>query len=431
MGLMSLAAVMYLVVSGGAYGMEDAVRIAGPRLILLLCLITPVALSLPTALMAAELTALIPQEGGFYLWVKQAFGPFAAFAEACFTLLYTAVDMALYPVLFAAYLSFLIPLSPWGSVLLGIALVWAAGVLNLLGVRPVGDTSIALTLIVLAPLAALVAAGLPRLIHWQLPAAHWPPGGDFLTALGGGLTIAIWNFCGFENLSVVAGEIEAPARNYLRAIWIVLPLVTLGYLLPLAVSLSGASGVADWTTGHFSEVGRQLGGPYLGIGLALGGACSAFALFEAGMLWVSRMPFVLAREGYLPPALAELSRRTATPASSIVVCCVVFTLLVPLGFLFLVVMDVFFYMAALMLEMGALVRLRTLAPARGGFTIGGGRPALYAVAAAPILTWLLTFGLAVGRGDARAGLLVCGALALAVWPAYLVCRRRYGGPAQA
>lgn len=431
MGLMSLAAVMYLVVSGGAYGMEDAVRIAGPRLILLLCLITPVALSLPTALMAAELTALIPQEGGFYLWVKQAFGPFAAFAEACFTLLYTAVDMALYPVLFAAYLSFLIPLSPWGSVLLGIALVWAAGVLNLLGVRPVGDTSIALTLIVLAPLAALVAAGLPRLIHWQLPAAHWPPGGDFLTALGGGLTIAIWNFCGFENLSVVAGEIEAPARNYLRAIWIVLPLVTLGYLLPLAVSLSGASGVADWTTGHFSEVGRQLGGPYLGIGLALGGACSAFALFEAGMLWVSRMPFVLAREGYLPPALAELSRRTATPASSIVVCCVVFTLLVPLGFLFLVVMDVFFYMAALVLEMGALVRLRTLAPARGGFTIGGGRPALYAVAAAPILTWLLTFGLAVGRGDARAGLLVCGALALAVWPAYLVCRRRYGGPAQA
>lgn len=429
MGLMSVVAVMYLVVSGGAYGMEDAVRIAGPRLLLLLCLIAPLTVSLPTALMAAELTALIPHEGGFYLWVKQAFGPFAAFAEAWFTMLYTAVDMALYPVLFAAYLSFLIPLSPWGGVLLGIALVWAAGILNLLGVRPVGDASILLMLIVLAPFTALVVAGLPRLIHWQPPAAHWPPGGDFFTALGSGLTIVIWNFCGFENLSVVAGEIETPARNYLRAIWIVLPLVTLGYLLPLLVSLSGASGVADWTTGHFSEIGRRLGGAWLGIALALGGAGSAFALFEAGMLWVSRVPFVLAREGYLPPALAELSRRSAAPASSIVACCLVFTLLVPLGFLFLVVMDVFFYMAALVLEMGALVRLRALAPDRAGaFTIGGGPAALYAVATAPILTWLLTFGLVAGRGSTRADLLVCSALALAAWPTYLLCRRRWGGP---
>ena len=107
---MPLVCVMYLVVSGGAYGLEDAVRLAGPRLTIALCLLVPLTLSLPTALMAAELTALMPIEGGFYFWVKEALGPFAGFAEAYLTILYTAVDMAIYPGLFAAYLSFLIPI---------------------------------------------------------------------------------------------------------------------------------------------------------------------------------------------------------------------------------------------------------------------------------------------------------------------------------
>jgi amino acid transporter len=174
LGLLQLVAVIYLVVSGGAYGIEDAVRIAGPRLILLLCVVVPVSLSLPTALMAAELTALIPEEGGFYLWVKQACGPFAGFAEAYFTLLYTAVDMALYPVLFAAYVSFLIHLSASESALVAIASVWISGLLNVFGVRPVGNTSLGLTVVLSLPFLALVLIGFPRLLHfrfWRLSAA--------------------------------------------------------------------------------------------------------------------------------------------------------------------------------------------------------------------------------------------------------------------
>src|ERR1700683_2923361 len=89
LGLVPLVCVMYLVVSGGAYGLEDAVRMAGPRLTFLLCALDPLTLSLTTALRAAELTALMPVEGGFYFWVKQALGPFAGFAEAYLTIFYT------------------------------------------------------------------------------------------------------------------------------------------------------------------------------------------------------------------------------------------------------------------------------------------------------------------------------------------------------
>src|SRR5215471_3678933 len=133
--LMPLVCVMYLVVSGGPYGIEDAVGIAGPRLTLLLCLLVPITLSLPTAMMAAELTALLPSEGGFYFWVKEALGPFAGFAEAYLTMFYTAVDTAIYPVLFVTYIASLLTMSPVVRVVVAILLVWLCGLLNALGVR--------------------------------------------------------------------------------------------------------------------------------------------------------------------------------------------------------------------------------------------------------------------------------------------------------
>ncbi len=426
LGLLPLVCVMYLVVSGGPYGMEDAVRIAGPRLVLLLCLLVPLTLSFPTALMAAELTALLPLEGGFYFWVKEALGPFAGFAEAYLTILYTAVDTAIYPVLFIIYIASLFPLSAAAQVMLAIALVWVSGLLNAMGVRPVGDTSMLLTAGLVAPFVALVAIGLPRLIHWQLP-PEVLGGRDLVARLGGALTVVIWNFGGWENLSVVAAEIEDPRRNYLRAIAIAVPAVTLGYILPLAVCLPGAAGGANWHTGSFAEQGRRIGGPIIGTAIAIGGAVSSFAVFEAAMLWVSRLPFVLARERYLPAGLAEVWSGREIPARSILLCSIVFTMLIPLGFGTLVVLDVFFYMLALTLEMGALIRLRRLYPRRDGlFVIGGGRATMYLVALAPLLTWMATFGLAVSHS--ADDLVIAAALAACTWPVYAILRRRYGGP---
>ncbi len=430
LSLLPLVSLMYLVVSGGAYGLEDAVRIAGPRLVMLLCLLVPLTLSVPTALMAAELTALMPSEGGFYFWVKQAFGPFAGFVEAYLTILYTSVDMAIYPLMFAGYVSFLVPIGDSMQIVVAIALIWTAGVMNLLGIRPVGFTSVVLAAVIMAPFAALVAAGLPHLVHFAMPAQPLV-GPDFLGALGTGLTVVIWNFGGWENLSVVSGELEDPRRNYLRAIAIALPIIVAGYLLPLAVSVSGATSTADWKMGWFSHEGYRLGGPLVGRALAVGGAVMAFAVFEAAMLWVSRMPYVLARERYLPQWLTHLWSATAAPWKSIVLCSLVFTLLVPLGFVELVVLDVFFYMAALALEMGALIRLRGLYPDREGlFTVPGGSFGLALTAILPILTWTATFGLAVAQGGAHHDFLVAIALGATVWPAYFLARRVWGGPAE-
>jgi amino acid transporter len=426
--LLPLICVMYLVVSGGPYGLEDAVGIAGPRLALLLCLVVPLTVSLPTALMAAELTALLPSEGGFYFWVKEALGPFAGFAEAYFTILCTAVDTAIYPVLFVTYTASLFPMTAAVRLLVAVMLVWGCGLLNAIGVRLVGFTSMLWTAGLAAPFVALVALGLPRLIHWQLPPEVLTRHG-LSGRLAGALAVVIWNFSGWENLSVISAEIENPQRNYVRAVVLAVPVVALSYLLPLAVCVQGAAGGMGWHTGSFADQGMRIGGRALGIAISVGGALSSFAIFEAAILWVSRLPFVLARESYLPAGLAAVWASREVPGRSLLLSCAIFTLLIPLGFITLVVFDVFFYMAGLMLEMAAMIRLRQLYPQRNGlFMLGGGRTALYAVALAPMVTWIATFGLAAPQNTND--LVTASLLALFVWPLYTLLRRRYGGPTQ-
>jgi amino acid transporter len=213
----------------------------------------------------------------------------------------------------------------------------------------------------------------------------------------------------------------------MRAVAIAVPAVALGYILPLAVCLHGSAGVPEWHTGSFAEQGVRIGGRLLGTAIAMGGALSSFAMFEAAMLWVSRLPFVLARESYLPASLAAVWSGRDVPGRSLLLCCVVFTLLIPLGFITLVVFDVFFYMLALTLEMAALIRLRRLYPRRDGlFMIRGGQAAVYLVALAPLFTWFATFGLvALHRAD---DLIIAAALAAFAWPVYSLLRRNYGGP---
>ena len=106
---------------------------------------------------------------------------------------------------------------------------------------------------------------------------------------------------------------EDPQRNYLRAIAIAVPAVALGYILPLAVCLQGASSAATWHTGSFAEQGVRIGGSLLGTFIAAGGALSSFAIFEAAMLWVSRLPV---RPGSRKLSAAEPNAESGAGATS-------------------------------------------------------------------------------------------------------------------
>jgi hypothetical protein len=94
-----------------------------------------------------------------------------------------------------------------------------------------------------------------------------------------------------------------------------------------------------------------------------------------------------------------------------------------------VILDVFFYMGALMLELSALVVMRRKRPVREGlFMIGGGSAGLCLVVGLPMLTWCATFGLALTEGGIKEDFLIAVVLATTTYPAYALCRKLWGGP---
>ncbi len=221
MRLLPLVGATYFMVAGGPYGLEDIISKAGFGLALVLLLVVPVIWSLPTSLMVGELASSIPEEGGYYVWVRRALGGFWGFQEAWLSLTASVFDMAIYPVTFVLYLSRIAP--DWTAghrgTLWALAVVVGCAAWNLRGAKAVGGGSVWLFAVMLLPFAVLIAVGL-----WHGFAGHAAGGGlAALTRpvagrdLGAALSVCLWNYMGWDNASTVAQEVEDPQRTYPRA----------------------------------------------------------------------------------------------------------------------------------------------------------------------------------------------------------------------
>lgn len=413
-----LVAVMFFTVSGGPFGLEGLVGSVGPGLALLLLIATPLVYSVPEALLVGELASMLPVEGGYYQWVKRAFGRFWGFWNGWLSWVYSLLDMAIYPVLFIQYLRFFAPgLSRLDAWLVALALIWGATWLNLRGTRVVGTASGWFVAAVLLPFGVLAVGAIARW-YGASPGLGVPvtpfraAGTSFIGALGLGLSQSIWNYSGWDNASTIGGEIEQCSATYPRALARALPLVTVVYLVSIVPVLA----VTDWTRwsdGAWPALGASVIAPWLGRWLAGAGMVSAFALFNALLLVYSRIPLVLAQDGLLPTSLAATDRR-GTPRAAVLISATAYSVFALLPFGGLLAGDVLLYTAALALECAALVRLRRTEPTlRGVFRIPAGIPVLIALAALPILLLVAAVALEVhSRTVGLPGVLV--ALGLAV-----------------
>src|SRR5213082_464942 len=366
---------------------------------------------------------MLPAEGGYYQWVKRAFGRFWGFWNGWLSWTYSLLDMAIYPVLLIQYLGFFLPGLGWlERWIVALAMIWGATWLNLRGTRVVGAASGWFVAAVLAPFAVLSVAALVRWLGASATPFPITPfhaaGTSFLGALGIGVSQSIWNYSGCDNASTIGGEIEQASATYPRALARALPLVTVVYLLTIVPVLA----LTDWTTwtdGAWPGLARAVVGGWLGVWVALAGMLSAFALFNALLLVYSRIPMVLAQDGLLPAALARTDAR-GTPANAVLVSAVVYSLFSLLPFGGLLAGDVLLYTAALGLEFAALIQLRRAEPAlRGAFRVPLGAPALAVLGALPILLILSAAGLEIqSREIGLPGVLVAAVLAAAGPVAY-------------
>ena len=421
-------AATFFMVSGGTYGTEDIIHGAGYGLGILLLLVTPLIWSLPTTYMIGELSSALPSEGGYYAWVRRAMGNFWGFQEAWLSLVASIFDMAIYPTLFVAYLTRLVP---WfgvdhRGVMVGLGVVVLCALLNIAGIRIVAISSLWLFFLLSAPFVLIVLIA-PLKMGALAGTAVAPSGSD--VGLIGGLLICMWNYMGWDNASTIATEVKRPQRTYPRAMVVAVIVVAATYIVPFAAMWLTGVPANSFETGSWADLagmmGGLVGGPLVARGfrvaLVLGGMISAFGMFNALVMSYSRLPLAMAQDGLLPAVFGKVHSKTRAPWVAIVVLAGCWAMCLGLGFERLVTIDVLLYGMSLTLEFVALIVLRIKEPTlRRPFKVPGGMTGAVLLGISPVL--LLGFSIVHGEGEQilgmsglAFGLLLIGAGFVAYW----------------
>src|SRR5512134_1504889 len=260
--LFPLVGLIYFTVSGGSFGIEPLVGYAGPGLALLLIALTPILFSLPNMLIVRELQTMMPAQGAYYHWIKRAFGPFAGFLAGWNNWVVSWLDVSIYPVFAAMYLTAFIPALDEGATILGVEvsagflqwfvafiMIWFVAWLQIRGSRTAAIFTNAVGIVMIIPLVILTVLGFYSWISSGVtPSLPFLPGGEQIdfgsltAAFSTGLFVVMWNYMGWELPAAGGDEVVEPRKTYPRAMAIVLVLAILTYMLPVAGSLLGGAG---------------------------------------------------------------------------------------------------------------------------------------------------------------------------------------------
>lgn len=369
-GPWSQAAITFFIVSGGAYGLETAVGAIGTFWTVILILTIPLLWAMPTALLVAELSSAIPESGGYYIWVRRGLGRFWAFQEGWWTINYSIVDLAIYPVLFVTYLSYFFPqlnettshvqIIRW---IICIVFILINVLNNLFGSILIGTQSLIKFFLVSFPFVLLIALGLFR-GDWSNLTKAFNPSLQKINAsqLASGLAILLWNYCGWDNVSTYADEVKDPHKTFPKSLFIAMTVIIFSYLIPVIIGYKGSIDLKVWSdTSGWPEIAKILVGPWLGFLTAVAALISAWALFNAQLLYISRLPSAMANDGFLPKILTKKNKYNV-PVYSLVIAGGAAALFSRWSLGKLMVVDILLYTLGISLEFVALVVLRNKEP---------------------------------------------------------------------
>jgi amino acid transporter len=301
-------------------------------------------------------------------------GPFWGYQESWLSLTASIFDMALYPSIFVLYLGKFMPALTmgWHGYAWSLAVVLICSLWNLRGASAVGEGSVWLCALLLAPFAVFVVFGFVRFfvahpsVHWGSAASLHSAGIGPGSAISTAILVAMWNYMGWDNASTVAQEVENPQRNYPRAMIAAAILTAITYVLPLAaMALAGLSS-ESFSTGDWANAAHQIGGGgtvgmILALAVIAGGCINGVGMFNALSMSYARLPMAMAEDRMLPAAFARRNSR-GVPWISVLFCSLAWALALKLPFERLISIDLILYGTSLLLEFAALVVLRIREP---------------------------------------------------------------------
>lgn len=286
----------------------------------------------PGAFVINELSSRFPDEGGLYVWAKEAFGDFHGFVAGWTYWIYTVFyfpGLLLASASMSAYV-----LGEKGTaisqdrtflLIVSLALLLVAVCLNIIGLnigkwlQNAGGVGTYLPLLMLAGVALLVyfKHGSATQFTWanMAPTWNWD-------------TVNFWSqiafaFTGLELVSAMSEEVRDPRRTLPRAVFGAGAMIAFMYIagtfailaLVPAADIDPKSGVFHAIT--VGSLALKLG--FLGILAAILVSIGNAGGVGSTVAGIARVPFVVGIDRYLPEAFGKIHSRWKTPYVSILV----------------------------------------------------------------------------------------------------------------
>lgn len=321
-----------MIVVGGVIGSgiflspSEIARVLPSPLLMLAVWVVGGLFSFFGAVAFAELGAAMPEAGGVYVYLREAYGPLVSFLFGW--TLFLVIDSGAIATLAVAfstkYLPQFVHLTPLTAKLVAVAFVAFLGAVNYVGVRWGANLQNILTIIKTTAIGGVCIAifflakgnGNPANFVEPKPGAF---NFGMLGAFGVGLVASLWAYKGWESATYSAGEIKDPRRNLPLGILIgilsiigIYIVVNLAYLYVLPIDAVGRSERIA------SDAMNVVLGP---VGASLIAFLILFSILGAAnqsMLCSPRVYFAMARDGLFFKRVAECHPKFLTPHISIV-----------------------------------------------------------------------------------------------------------------
>ena len=275
---------------------------------------------LPAVLSKSELATAMPKSGGTYVYIERAFGPLFGTVSGLGLWLSLLLKSAFSLVGLSAYLYVVVQIDEGLSKIVALISLGLILILNVFGVKKVGNTQLAIVSISIISLLLVIAFGFNSFDSEMLSPVFSDGNYGFISAVA----FLYISYAGVTKVAAVAGEIKNPEKNLPRSMLISLFLITGVYVLVALVLVGNVEASALSTDIRpIYTLSKVLGGETFGYAAGVVGVITLLSMANSGVLASSRFPFAMARDKMLPGFFGTVNSRFLTPVNSIIVTCII------------------------------------------------------------------------------------------------------------